>query len=222
MSLARQILGALDVVHQRTARCHLGLKPDNVLIKRAHAELLDRGAFTLDDAVVVTDFGMSAVADTARGPESAWCAPELADGAPGGVRSDIYALGAMLARMVAGTLPGADRAACDLGEAVNPSTREAVRIATQRDPELRYGEHAAFLDVLTQASRELSQECIFPEVSLQEQQLDEAERIQQEAPISSRILRRQLASPKGDAGQTSPGATLPGLIRRLRARKSEP
>ncbi len=222
VSLARQILVALAMVHERSARCHLGLKPDNVLIRRDAAELLDRGAFTFDDAVVVTDFGMAAVGSDARGPESAWSAPELAGGAPGGVRSDIYALGAMLARMIAGTLPGADRAACDLGSAVNASTREAVLTATQRDANRRYADHGEFLEVLTQASRELSQECIFPEVTLQDQAREEDERSQHEAPISSRILRRQLATPKGELAQKAFGPSMPGLVKRLRARPPEP
>lgn len=103
--LADQLLGALGYAHDAGV-LHLDLSPNNILIRRS------------DGAALLTDFGLASPRDRREGNERTMVAgtpgymsPEQALGAGGvGPWSDLYALGAVLHRLVVGFAPhgGAD------------------------------------------------------------------------------------------------------------------
>lgn len=98
LSLTRQLLGALSVVHAAGV-VHGDLKPSNVLRTAA-------GAWKLGDfGVSVPRGGGTAVwpIGHARTPE--YAAPELTGNAPGTARSDLYSLGMVLFEGMTGRRP---------------------------------------------------------------------------------------------------------------------
>jgi hypothetical protein len=106
-SIVRQVCSALEAAHQRGI-VHRDLKPDNIF-------LIERGGST--DFVKVLDFGVAKlirpIAEvTAPGTMEgmiigtpAYMSPEQAAGKPVDWRADIYALGALLYEIIAGTPP---------------------------------------------------------------------------------------------------------------------
>ena len=99
MSIARQIAGALSEAGRKGV-VHRDLKPSNIMIDEM-------------DRVRVTDFGVARLESATDGltqtgmflgtPE--YASPEQATGKPIDTRSDIYALGALLYRMLSGKPP---------------------------------------------------------------------------------------------------------------------
>jgi serine/threonine-protein kinase len=98
VKIGAQVASALAAVHER-GLVHRDVKPANVMLTPGGAKLVD--------------FGISAVAgdhaDAEPGNEllgtPAYLAPERLDGAPTTPASDVYALGLLLYRMLAGGLP---------------------------------------------------------------------------------------------------------------------
>ncbi len=89
LEIGRQLCAGLGAVHDR-GLLHLDLKPSNVMLD-------DQGRARL------TDFGMAAAAgEKTRGGTPAYMAPELWQGHPGTVQSDLYALGLVLYEMFTG------------------------------------------------------------------------------------------------------------------------
>lgn len=94
LSIARQICSALD--HAHTAGIiHRDLKPENVILTKAQtAKLADFGLARTIDSPQLTEEG--ALVGT-----FAYLAPELIQGQPATVQSDLYALGVMLYELIA-------------------------------------------------------------------------------------------------------------------------
>jgi len=98
IAIARRIASALSAVHA-AGLVHRDLKPSNVMITRGDAiKLLDFGVVKLDDATKLTAGG------EALGTPH-YMAPEQATGEEQDARTDLYALGAILFRMITGSVP---------------------------------------------------------------------------------------------------------------------
>jgi eukaryotic-like serine/threonine-protein kinase len=153
LDLFLQFARAVDAAHE-VGVLHKDLKPDNVLIDEAgQVRLTDFGSSRLLDpgqleALGITALGMTldSASDTLSGT-LLYLAPELLDGQPATVRSDLYALGVMLYQLLAGDLkkpltPGWERA---LDE---PLLVEDIRRATDMVPARRFGSVAEFIERL--------------------------------------------------------------------------
>jgi serine/threonine protein kinase len=95
----RQVGGALATAHLRGV-IHNDVKPENVLVRRR-----DQGV-----EFAVTDFGLARLLDdhTVEGAEAGslmYIAPELLDGVPPSVASDVYGLAATTCFLVNGVAP---------------------------------------------------------------------------------------------------------------------
>ena len=96
--VARELCGALELAH-RQGIVHRDLKPENIMIDLSgQVKLMDFGIARLADDSQVTMTG------TLVG-SPAYMSPEQATGENVDRRSDIFALGTVLYRMVTGTLP---------------------------------------------------------------------------------------------------------------------
>ncbi len=94
----RQIASALDFAHSR-GMIHRDIKPSNIMLTAdGHATLMDFGLVRAAEGAMLTRTGM--VVGT---PE--YMAPEQATGAEVDRRTDVYALGVVLYRMLSGQLP---------------------------------------------------------------------------------------------------------------------
>jgi eukaryotic-like serine/threonine-protein kinase len=153
VALLLRVARAVDAAHE-VGVLHKDLKPDNVLIDEAgEVRLTDFGSSRLLDpgqlqALGITALGMTveAVTDSVSGT-LLYLAPELLDGQPATVRSDLYALGVLLYQLLAGDLrrpltPGWERAVDD------PLLAEDIGRATDMLPARRFGSVAEFIDRL--------------------------------------------------------------------------
>ncbi len=214
--LAQQVVLALQRVHARTARLHLALKPQNILVVPDSG---DRGVLSLRDRIALTDFGMSEHVNLRQ--HASWRAPEVATGGPGDLRADIYAVGAILQRLVSSPAGGEDRALPPALKEPNALLGEVLATATHRNPDKRYQDHAGLLAMLAHIERELAHQPF----SEPEHPLPKAPAASPAASLvaSSRVLRRNHAvGPKGDATFKTPGTLLPGLEQRPRTRPVDP
>jgi serine/threonine-protein kinase len=143
--IAVDTAAGLDALHRRGI-LHRDVKPSNVL---------------LDDAgrAAVSDFGLARAADSTRLTRDGqivgtahYLAPELIEGAPATVASDVYAFGCLLYEALTGTPPFAGRAEVEIGfahlveEPDDPRTRRpelpadaalAVLTALAKEPSAR-------------------------------------------------------------------------------------
>jgi serine/threonine protein kinase len=158
MKVVVSVLIALDAVHQRGV-VHRDLTPRNVFVDGGERALLaDFGIVKiLGSESLLTRSG--ALVGTVP-----YMAPEQLSEQPVGPRTDVYQVGLIAYRMVAGRLPfestvsDAVRAKClyerlpdvrDQGARVPDRLAEAIGTATARDPSLRFGsapEMAAAID----------------------------------------------------------------------------
>ncbi len=123
--LVREAALAIEYIHQR-GMLHRDLKPLNLLRDRA-------------GRVYVADFGLAAVSPRRRAGTPAYMAPEQARAEGADARTDVYALGATLYRLISGQAPSARpsplRAPAPL--------RRIVRKCLEKDPARRYESAAA-------------------------------------------------------------------------------
>ncbi len=129
---------------------HRDLKPANVFLCR-------------DDQVKVLDFGMAHAFGQRRadGGTPAYMAPEQWAGAPEDERTDVFALGVLLHRMISGELPfpetkgGRWRAPPRLEVDEAPALGELVVAMLKRDPVKRPRDGGRILEALSAIAREL-------------------------------------------------------------------
>lgn len=105
------VLNAMAAAHAAGV-IHRDLKPSNVMLTHRGAIVMDFGVAGIDDSEDVTGRRMGVRVDSLVRTEAgtifgspAYMAPELWDGAPASVQSDIYAFGVMLYQMLTGVLP---------------------------------------------------------------------------------------------------------------------
>lgn len=103
LKLVRQICDAVHYAHQKLV-VHRDLKPSNILVSRSGAPfLLDFGIAKLLDA---TTFGGQEVTSTQwRAATPSYSSPEQLRGETISTTSDVYSLGVLLYRLLAGHLP---------------------------------------------------------------------------------------------------------------------
>ncbi len=124
--VAMKVAAALARAHELGV-IHRDLKPENVLLVPRHPE----------EVVKLTDFGIAKIVDAPkltfteqRLGTPGYIAPESMEGAPAGIRGDLYALGVVFYEMLTGKLPFEGKGA-ELVVAVirDPPTPPSARVA---------------------------------------------------------------------------------------------
>jgi tRNA A-37 threonylcarbamoyl transferase component Bud32 len=106
---AEEILSGLAAAHEAGV-IHRDLKPANVMLTRRGATVMDFGVAGLDviPSTAVDPMELDSLVRTEAGTifgSPAYMAPELWEGAPASVSTDIYSFGVMLYQMLTGRLP---------------------------------------------------------------------------------------------------------------------
>ena len=158
----RIVAYAADAVAAAHARgvVHRDLKPANLFLAR-------RGARS--EYVKVLDFGIARLDAHADGAPSLlgtpdYMAPEQLRGAIADERSDIYSLGAILFRLIAGRLPTERPLSLDERRALPRGVRRALVRSLASDPESRFATMHDFLRALL--ADDAVPEALAPEASL--------------------------------------------------------
>ncbi|BDC51080.1 hypothetical protein F183_A33960 [Bryobacterales bacterium F-183] len=124
--IARKICAGLAAAHDKGV-IHRDLKPHNIMMTK-------RGE------ILITDFGLAAVADTLAGPEArngtpAYMAPEQLRGSEVTKKSDIYALGLLLYELYTGRRPYTAKSVPELlGLQESQQMTSMTSIASDIDP----------------------------------------------------------------------------------------
>jgi eukaryotic-like serine/threonine-protein kinase len=154
-TIALQIGSALDRAH-RLGIVHRDVKPENVMLTKAGAKLLDFGL--AKPLTLPTELGGPTQTQPLTGQGTIlgtlqYMAPEQLEGRPADARSDIFALGAVVFEMVSGKrafqgdspvsvissiLRDTPRPLTDLQPFVPPALDEIVRTCLEKDPEERW------------------------------------------------------------------------------------
>jgi len=111
-SIACEVLEAMEAAHQ-VGVVHRDLKPANVMLTHRGAIVMDFGVAGIETAVESPSISVAngdarSLVRTEAGTvfgSPAYMAPELWEGAPASIQSDIYAFGVMLYQMLSGKLP---------------------------------------------------------------------------------------------------------------------
>jgi len=150
LGIARDIAQALEAAHERGV-LHGTLSPKKVFIENgSEAKVYGFGGDTFD---------------IPRDKNSDYLAPEQRNDYPiADKRSDIFALGEMLKRMLAGPAV-ADGVADALPDNVHKELAPIIETATARDPELRYPSATAFREDLDRIYAESGGNVIVPKAA---------------------------------------------------------
>jgi serine/threonine-protein kinase len=135
LEFARRLCAGLAAAHEKGV-LHRDLKPANIMID-------GRGQ------LLIMDFGLAAVADAITGHDirsgtPAYMSPEQKEGRDVTVRSDIYALGLVLAEMFSGSRPTADGTLTSTSKDVDPAIEKVIQRCVDPNPAKRF---ASALDV---------------------------------------------------------------------------
>jgi tRNA A-37 threonylcarbamoyl transferase component Bud32 len=111
-TIAIDVLDAIDAAH-RAGVVHRDLKPGNVMLTHRGAIVMDFGVAGIDETIEhdrpdPAHESLRSLVRTAMGTifgSPAYMAPELWEGEPASVQSDLYAFGVMLYQMLTGRLP---------------------------------------------------------------------------------------------------------------------
>jgi eukaryotic-like serine/threonine-protein kinase len=152
--IARGILEALDYIHSHGI-VHRDLRPEHVILLS-------------DDRVKLVDFGLAGQMGAKRVTftniaelisDANYLAPEQIAGKRGDARSDLYAVGVMLYKMLSGVLPHGEGTSLDrfndrmlhdptpirkVNAAISPQLEEILRRALELDPIRRYSNAREF------------------------------------------------------------------------------
>jgi len=155
MGLFEQSLAALEYVHQHGV-VHRDIKPANVMVSGSQLKLLDFGIASLKDIAHQTSSGIAL-----GNPE--YMSPEQAQFQDVYLRADIYSAAAVLFEMLSGRRlfpgkEGLDQLRCHLTEipsalktlvpGLPAGVSDAVAIALEKDPKLRFQTAGDFLRAL--------------------------------------------------------------------------
>ena len=164
LHIIARVADALAYAH-RQGVLHRDVKPANIIVHGAMG------------SVKLTDFGVARLLDAARTRSGtllgtpAFMAPELLVGRSATARSDVYALGVTLFQLLSGALPHESASLAQLMRSIvnvpAPDVRSrrpelsadlanAVALALERRPELRYGDAGALAEDLRRIDRESS------------------------------------------------------------------
>jgi serine/threonine-protein kinase len=146
VEIARQICEALIYMHARGV-VHRDLKPENILFNsEGQLKLLDFGIAMDEAARRLTWAGLSSTIGT---PD--YMAPEQIGGRRGDVRTDVYALGAILYEMLTGQLP---HSAANAQAMMRAKTTIDPDPPTRHRPDLTPGLEEIILHSLARAPRD--------------------------------------------------------------------
>lgn len=151
LRILRQVAEALIHLHATTDRPHLCIHPGAIRLVREEAE---QRLFPPGEQALLGDCGQGALAPW-RASATPYMAPEVVAGGDGDARSDVYAVGAVLYRLLNGSLPTAG--VVEDRQDWHPLIRTVLRGTLQRDPDARFADGLVLHAALAAAARELSQ-----------------------------------------------------------------
>lgn len=117
--IGRELCGAVSAVHA-AGLLHRDIKAHNVM-------LADDGRVVLMDFGTGREFSDGAVSDLAGTP--LYVAPEVLDGQPAGIQSDVYSLGVLVFHILSGRYPVEGRTVSDIRTAHRTGSRVRLRDA---------------------------------------------------------------------------------------------
>ena len=187
-----ETLGALSAAH-KFGVLHRDIKPSNILLQEdgVHIKITDFGiakSFDLDDDVPddVTQTGI--ILGT-----PGYLAPERRTGQPATVRSDLYAVGAVMVEALSGQRPNTGPAAL---EGLPVDLREVARRALQPDPADRFESAEAMLAALEQTTVPASVDAVTATMPV-EPVVPAAPIANEDSPATVALMAPPVASPPG-------------------------
>jgi serine/threonine-protein kinase len=220
LQVADAALDALEAAH-RVGIVHRDIKPPNIFLipgeqGALHVRVLDFGAAKRQH--VATEETLTTVGTVIGTP--AYMSPEQASGEPVDGRTDVWAMGALLFRALAGRMPFAEKNpnrliasiirddAPSLGEFrpdLSAGVVQVVDKALVRDPELRWQSASAMQAALRHAAEQVSAPVVRPALptlpetpaSLRREALSDApdDTIEEESPLVSTAPSRRAWAP---------------------------
>lgn len=161
LGVGAQVAAALHAAHQRPERIiHRDVKPSNLLVDaRGRVVLGDFGIAAISRRVVTRGPGERGddLTATARLGTPGYVAPEVARGEDATERSDVYALGATILRLLGGD-PRREDGLRVLAPVLPRSVVEVLAHALRPDPAERYPSAGRFREALLAAQQQLTRD----------------------------------------------------------------